>query len=458
MAKLSLAAAFLAVGLNFVVLKLGEMFDSRTPMLLAVGLCLPAAVLGSASWLMQRSFARSWQVVVCVALAWVGLLYAFEIEKNRGIVAASYLALALPIAALIVEHRCWWFCAKVYVLANVAAMLLAMWFEYQTYGSSAAGVLYRFGFLLSSDGSLRLSNPNEVGGQLAFASVLAFLLYLRDGELAKGQPGGGRHATGVGPSRFNLGWTVLLSMGCLLTASRGAFAAWLGGMGLLWFWGTRWQHSQRLRDLVGITGVLLAGTLFVAAVTEFAPWESLQSRFSGGEECLTASGRTIIWRGAFYTWRSNPRYMLIGTGTGVAPEALGRFWRLTDDDGVTPGSVDAHNAFVEWGLSFGLVGMAAGICLMVTMWRTAHRLDRRGRTVGRQAMLLCFCAASMTFVTFYQLLFVAAGALILASLSQPAAATSPRRLGHSTASVSQLRRSRAPQRWPLETSPGLAKT
>ncbi len=410
MGKLCLRLAFTAIGFNFLALKLGEVFNFETPLFYVVALCLPAALYGSISWLMVRSFARSWQVVACVAIAWVGLLYAFHIEKNRGIVAVSYITMVLPIAALIVEHRCWWLCARTYVIANAVAMGVALWFDYVN--STLGHSLYRFGFLLSNDGIVRLANPNIIGSQLALAAVLAFMLYLRDGRHEK------RRKTGHRPKKFSLGWTVLLSLGCIFTSSRGAFSGWFAGMALLMFWETRSQRSSKLKDMVAVFSMGIALAMFVVIAAELTFWQTLQRRLNT-EQLITASNRTVIWEAAFHTWHSNEQYLLIGTGTGVAPEAIGAYMGLTKPDGVTPVGPDAHSAFVEWGLSFGLLGMIFGTCLMVSIIRTAHRLDCRGRTVNRRALLICFCFTSMTFVSFYQLLFVSGGALILASLSEP---------------------------------------
>jgi len=414
MARLVLILAFTSAGFNFVALKLGSIFYTKTPLFINVALCVPAAALGAASWLMVRNFARAWQVVLCVIVAWVGLLYAFEIEKNRGIVAASYLAMALPIGALIVEHRCWWLCAKVFVFSNAAAMSLALWFEYQTYGVNMATSTFRFGYLVGDNGTY-LSNPNVVGGQLAFAALLAFMLHLREGSA-----GADRRNDPAAPKRFSLGWTVFLSLGCFLTASRGAFLAWFAGIGLVWFWGTRSQESGKLKDLVAISVVLLAVLLFVTVSVGFTPWGSLQKRFEAmPASVLNPTNRFMVWKSAIEAWRSDPQYFLIGTGTGVAPDVLGEFNDYVLPDGITVAAADSHNAFVEWGLSFGLIGMILGTCLMVTMWRRAYQLDRSHGNVGRRAVLLCFCMTSMYYVTFYQLLFVVAGAMILAMLSEP---------------------------------------
>lgn len=428
--KTFLVVAFISAGMNFVTLKLGEYLHGESPLLVNVALCLPAAVLGSASWLMIRSFARSWQVVLCVAVAWLGLWYAFEIDKNRGLVAVSFLTLPLPIAALIVEHRCWWLCAKAYVLGNALAMGLALWFEYQN--NSLTRTLYRFGYLLSNDSNLWLSNPNLVGGQLAFAAVLALIIYLREGQQDMGDR----------PRRFGLIWTVLLSLGCILTASRGAFVAWLSGTSLLVFWGTRSQEPGRLRDLVAVSSILSCLVLLLVAISGFSPWRTLCERCDELSGLTTGSGRTMIWKSAFGAWYSNPRYFFIGTGTGVAPEAMGEYLGMTLADGVTPAGGTTHNVFIEWVLSLGLLGIAVGVPFMVTACVRARRSDRRDGTVFRQAMLLCFSMSSMFYVTFYHFSFVAAAALILASLSEPAPAPAAAPGGRDPG-------------WPLEAQPWL---
>ncbi len=238
MGKAVLILAFASAGLNFIALRIGNVFYAESPLFINVALCVPAAALGAAGWFTTRSFARAWPVVVCVLLAWIGLLYAFEIEKNRGIVAASYLAMALPIGALIVQHRCWWLCAKVYVITNAVALAVALWFEYQAFGVHIGRASFRFGWLWSDDG-MRRSNPNVVGGQLAFAALLAFMLYMR--ENASREANGRSDAADA--KRFSLGWTFFLTMGVLLTASRGAFVAWLASLGVVWFWGSRSSGS-----------------------------------------------------------------------------------------------------------------------------------------------------------------------------------------------------------------------
>jgi len=417
MGKLALQLVFIVAGLNFTILKLGTLFHTllgsgESPRAVAMVFCLPAVVLGSMSWWTVRSFARSWCVIACVLIAWAGLLYAEPTQSNRGVVGAAWLTITLPIAALLVKHRCWWLCAKTYVLASACAMGMAIWFEYQMSGTTLLGSLQRFGMWMSDDGGSRLANPNRVGGQLALAAVLALMLYLKDGRPGRGTiPSAGR------PRRFSIGWTVFLSLGCLLTASRAAFVAWLAGMALL-LCAARVHESRKLRDLVAVTSILGATGLFLVFAVDFRPWQSLASRLDNPHQVLTASGRVTLWTAALDVWCSDQRHFLIGAGNGSAPEAIGRHLHLTERDGFTPAGMDAHSSFVEWGLSHGLLGIVAAGCLAAIVFRRAGRQDRRGGTVFRRTILLCFCLISMNYVTYRDLIILAAGPLILAMVSQ----------------------------------------
>jgi len=419
MARPSLRLLFFVTAFSFMLLKLDDFFAPALaaldwnirPRMLALLLCLPAAFLGAANWWRVHTFGRTWPVVLCIVIAWAGLLYGSGRTDHRGLVNATYLTLVLPIAALIVATRCWWLCVKTYVLGNAAALVSIFYFQWQASGPAMFTSMNRFGYLKSSDGLVRVSDPNVMGGQLALAAVLAFMLFLR---------GASPTAQGNGPAdgaaRFSLGWTVFLSLGCILTASRGAFAAWLGGMGLLFF-SARRQDPGKLKDIVALSAVLASLLLFATAATGFTPWQKLQDRFDR-QSVATISGRIPLWKGALDAWRSQPRYFLIGAGAGLAPKTLGRqlgFIRINGE----VACVDCHNSFVEWGLSFGLLGMSVGLCFLVAAWRKARQLDRRDGNANRRAVLLCFCLTAMTFVTLFQLSFIPAAALMLAMLSEP---------------------------------------
>jgi O-antigen ligase len=367
--------------------------------------------LGGIYWWKGRSYASGWPVVLCVALVWISLFYPGNVEKSRGVLIAALLTIPLPLAALIVEKQLFAFCAKVYVWSNAAMVLAALWFESRV-ETSLFEAIGRFGFLVTADGNGYTSNPNQVGGQLAFAAVVAFILYLKASENLP-ESGGSKF-----PDVY-LVLMVLLSVGCMLTASRGAFAAWFPAAGLLFVLGTGNLAMSRLRDLVALSmaGLLIAIGMMVGGQT--TPWGRLQERFGDKRALGSFSDRSEIWAGAVEAWQSNPDFVWRGTGIGMADDVLGNFCPMPEeDDGVL--RKNCHNAAVEWMLSLGLVGMLAGACLAGSMVYQMLRLDSQDRNVGRTAMITCVVIFAMTAVSYRHKCWPATGALVLAMLTEPA--------------------------------------
>ena len=241
MARAVLALAFVVAALGFLQIKIWEAIGWSPFQFFELVLMLPAVILGSVYWFRGRSYASSWPVVLCIALAWLSLFYPGNSERMRGLYIGALLTIPLPLAALIVQNRAWAYCAKVYVWCNATALLLAFWFEARV-ATSFTRAIGRFGFLLSEDGTERTGNPNQVGGQLAFAAVVAFVLYLKNAE-----DSASRERTSKFPDVY-LVLMVLLSVGCMLTASRGAFVAWFPAVMLLGTLGTGKLPMSRMRD------------------------------------------------------------------------------------------------------------------------------------------------------------------------------------------------------------------
>lgn len=412
MARAVLALAFVVAALGFLQMKIWEAIGWSPFQFFELVLMLPAVVMGSVYWFRGRSYASSWPVILCIALAWISLFYPGNSERMRGLYIGALLTIPLPLAALIVQKRAWAYCAKVYVWGNATALLLAFWFEARV-ATSFTRAIGRFGFLVSEDGTERTGNPNQVGGQLAFAAVVAFVLYLKNAEDS---------ATRERTSRFPdvyLVLMVLLSVGCMLTASRGAFVAWFPAVMLLAMLGTGKLPMSRMRDLVALStaGVLLATTLLVAGQT--APWDLLNSRFQNDKSRNTLAGRTDIWAGAAEAWLSNPDFIWRGTGIGMADNVAGQFTPLaqTDEQGVL--RKNCHNAVVEWVLTLGVVGIVAGMCLAGSMAYQALRLDSQEGNVARIALLMCIATFAMTAVSYRHGCWPATSALALAMLTEP---------------------------------------
>lgn len=418
MARLALAMVFVTSAFGFLLPKFWELLGRPPVLFVDLALCLPAVLLGSFYWWKGRCFSSTWPVVLCIGLVWLSLAYPGNVEVTRGTFIAALVTLPLPVAALVVEKRAWAFCAQVYVWANAAAMLAALWFESRV-ETSIVAALGRFGFLAAKDGASRMGNPNQVGGQLALAAVLAFVLYLKERGGQQPQPGSRRMP------EINLALMILLSIGCMLTASRGAFASWLFGVGALFVWGTRALPLWRMKDLLAIsmTGLLFAMLLMTAGGT--TPWGRLQERFGDGRSNGSLSGRTEIWTAAMKAWNSNPDFLWRGTGTGMADDVLGQFTpsAVEDEQGVL--RKNCHNAFVEWALSLGFLGLAAGGCLAASAAYQAIRLDRREANVGRLAILGCVALFAMGAVSYRHECWPATGTLVLAMLSEPRGRRTP---------------------------------
>jgi O-antigen ligase len=398
----------------------------RTPILFFdLTLMLPAVVLGSIYWWKGRSYASRWPVVLCIGLVWISLIYPGNLERLRGFLIAALVTLPLPLAALVVEKRAWTFCAKVYVWANAAMMLIALWFESRV-ENSFLQVLGRFGFLVRADGSGHTGNPNQVGGQLAFAAVVAFILYLKSSE----------ERSETTSSKFPDVYLILmvfLSVGCMLTASRGAFASWLPAMGLLFVLGTGNLPMSRLRDLVALSSAGLLVVIGIMVASETTPWGRLQERLGNRRELGSFSNRTDIWLGAVKAWQSHPDFVWRGTGIGMADDVLGDFSPMPEESEEGVLRKNCHNAAVEWMLSLGLIGLVAASCLAGSMAYQTIRLDARDRNVGRSAMIICVIVFAMTAVSYRHKCWPATAALVLAMLTEPAV----RRREDDPASVSE---------------------
>lgn len=412
MARAALALAFAVAGVGFLQMKIWEALGRGPILFLDLMLMLPAVLLGSIYWWKGHSYASRWPVVLCIGLVWLSLFYPGNMEKMRGIYTGVLLTIPLPLAAIVVEKRAWNFCAKVYVWANAAAVVLALWFESRV-AHGLSRIVGRFGFLLTADGSERTGNPNQVGGQLAFAAVVALIFYLKYAEeSARGE------RTARAPNVYLL-LTGLLSVGCMLTASRGAFAAWLPAVGMLVLLGTGQLPMSRLKDLIAVStmGVLVFVALMVAG--KATPWDGLSERFGNEGSRNTMAGRTQIWASALKAWQSDPDFIWRGTGIGMADDVLGQFTDVAEEDDQGVLRKNCHNTFVEWVLTLGLVGIVAGACLAGSMIYQTIQLDRQDRNVGRAAILLCITVFAMTAVSYRHVCWPATGALALAMLTSP---------------------------------------
>jgi len=374
-------------------------------------LYMPAVVLGIGIWCRSKSFARSAPVVSCVLLSWVGFLYASP-QWSEGVEFIAQVTILLPVAALIVETGAWMTCARTFIYANAAVLALLFWIEYQKHGLSLFLGMHRFGCIYTEDFDQVIANPNSVGGQLAFVAVLSLALFVRAGR-PRPQTTGVRPAKGVG-----VGWPLLYSLFCLLTASRGSFTALLAATATLLVGSVRSQRPSRYRDLGAFSIVAAAVLATLVSSGLFAPWELLSQRWKQTDNVATVGDRAEIWWDAYCAWRVDPVRSVIGTGTGAAPVVLGQFntHTMINDGHVVRGT---HSAYVEWGLSFGLLGLLPGIWLLGAMGRRALAMDQRDGSSTRTAILICVGVLAAVSEVHRWPSSLAVGSLVLAMLSDP---------------------------------------
>jgi hypothetical protein len=435
----------------------GDRFHLEIPELIHFYVYVPTFLLACLTWLTRPRFLRSWPFLFATAIPVVGLCYGESPSLGTNAVVAFYLVSGVALAALIADRNRWRWAARVFVLVNAFLVFFIFWLNYQASNGSLRLTLIKYGYLLLSD-MTKSANPNQVGAQFAFASVVGFVVFLRSGRLILPsqtasvlQPVSlvgdfllSRSGT-IAPQwwrfehlqqdtvephtpnrRFEFGradWgilagTMVCALGCVLTASRGATlglivgasAAILGSLGL--------QPIRRVRDFV-VFAVLafLVGTL-VAATLNVNPLERLSNRIFGGEgeTVVTAGSRLQIWENAFRAWLADPVRFLVGAGTGGADVALGKFdpGAKFDDYGTIRRS--CHNIFIEWALSYGLVGILPGVILALTVWSQAAALDRQEFAMDRRALLLTIATLGMTGVAYRYLSWPMMAGLSLALL------------------------------------------
>lgn len=375
-------------------------------------LFLPAMFMGARIWCRSTSFARSMPVVACVLMVWIGYMYASP-QSIEGLEFIAQVTVVLPVAALIVECGAWMLCARTYVYANVPVLITLFVVEYQRHGLDLFLGVHRFGLVYIEEEGIMVANPNAIGGQFAFVAVLALAVVLRTGASRA------RQLAGRLPKGFSLAWPMIFAFSCLLTGSRGASAALGVGTGTLLMGGMKSQHPSRIRDLLMVM-VLAASLLATLAATNvfamFTPWRTLAERWVSSENVDTVGNRTLIWRTAYDAWKAESFRMVLGTGTGAAPMVLGHYCAdATPRGGQYVKS--SHSVYVEWGLSFGLVGLIPAICLVLAMLWRARRLDRLDGTSTRLAILLCAGLWAAVSCIHRHPSSLATGSLILAMLS-----------------------------------------
>ncbi|MGQ9505218.1 MAG: O-antigen ligase family protein [Thermogutta sp.] len=456
LAQLALIMAATIGGLAITLRRLGDFCGVEFPEMIHFVIYAPAVALGALSWLVRPSPLSHWSVVLVMAIPLLGLFYGESSSFATNAVIAFYLLSGPAIGSLIVEYESWWRVARWTVLVNAFVVFLAFYLTYRNYQGSLYHTFVKFGYLPLEDQTFG-ANPNQMGGQLAFASVLGLVLFFRSGRPSPGgyfplcQKTAGTETLGESrlafgshrdpsllfaeqPTKagiattFSLGkadWFVLLAalvttVGCFMTGSRGAVLSLFVGGFIVLAGSVGLQPLRRLRDLMVLTVLLLTASLLLTSLLGVNPILRLMERFSGEDvtTVATAGNRLLIWENVIKAWTRDPARLLVGTGTGGADIAVGELdpGATWDDSGEF--RRNCHNAFLEWILSYGILGSLVGALFVTYLVLRAVQLDRAERTTLRTGLLAALFAFAVTAVSYRHLCWPVEAALVLAFLCE----------------------------------------
>lgn len=456
LAQLALIAAVFMAGLAITLKRLGEFCGIEFPETTHFIIYAPAVALGTLSWLTRPSPLSHWSIVLITAIPMVGLLYGESPSLLTSAVIVFYILSGPAIASLIVEYKRWTWTARWTVVVNALVVFVVFYLTYRTYHGSLYHTFIKFGYLPLEDQTFG-ANPNQMGGQFAFASVLGLVLFFRSGRsnssehrapsqkmrsnnlerpsalhwshpqnplLFANRPIGEEAETKRQVFRFGKAdWLVLLAtvittVGCLMTGSRGGALSLFVGSSIVMFGSVGLQPLHRLRDLMAASALFLLAAVLLTAVLGINPIPRLIARFMGEEmtTVVTAGNRLSIWENVIRAWTRDPGRFLAGAGTGGADFALGEL-----DPGATwhdSGLLrrNCHNAFLEWLLSYGIIGSAPGLLFVIFLVSRAVQLDRIEQTTLRIGLLTALFAFAMTSVNYRDLCWPIEASLVLAFL------------------------------------------
>lgn len=108
----------------------------------------------------------------------------------------------------------------------------------------------------------------------------------------------------------------------------------------------------------------------------------------------TFSGRTKVWKNILELWKSDPKYFVIGNGVGRTPRSI-----LHDSPLMFGGPNMAHNAFIQFTLDHGVIGLVLLLVFLLSLLLPALRvlLCAPGNGIpGGRAMCMLAVACMVT--------------------------------------------------------------
>lgn len=370
-----------------------------------LALCVPAALIGLVRWRHQdgyRLVGIHW-VVAAAAIGCLSLMWSQESERGRAAVILVGTFIGLPIGRLIAMEGLVSWSGKVFSLGCAVQLLTILLL------TSDAGRLGQ----LALDDAGRISNANEFGGLMVAGIAVAVSFLMVGTNLTRSEPAGF-----IGSYGFVMGLIGFLSLGALLSGSRSALVclALLSGVYML---GSREIVGRIL--LVMMLGVVVVG--LVAADSDVM--QTATERFRDTENVQSLGDRRQIWEAGWDIWQD---HFFQGVGVGSVEKSLALYLvnypgTKRGEDGV--GRKAAHNGYLEWILSVGLLGIIPLLGAMLTLAVNSIRLDRLENGMRRQ-MLTLFCLVFCMTTTIFRLSYwVPLCALLCSLMTQKRLVASP---------------------------------
>lgn len=363
-----------------------------------LGLYIPAVILGMIDWPRQRNLLQQLPVTLCALLVLAGLWWVDPAERNRGLLVAGGTLIALPIGVLVRDDRLRLVFMRTFVVSVLISTSLLVVLTLPLPGR-ARGLT----FMEARDGRGNvITNRNQIGAQTGLATIVAVMLAATPPVATRRR----RRRNGMSWAAFAGG----LAVETLISASRGAILSLVGGIG--------WLSSRHARyRMMAILMLIFAGIVLMMAEL-VAPTLGLfgtsASRFERGD-LSSLGGRASIWSAGWDVMTASDVVFLRGVGSGGVDRALGaRIVALTPGAGAMLFRRSSHNTFVEWGMSYGVIGTLMGIWLLWTVARRAIRLDRHDRTWQTTTLLVWSLLNSMTLVINRTAFWPFLGALMFA--------------------------------------------
>lgn len=345
---------------------------------------LPVVVLAICRWGHNR---QAWNrpLVACCILVALGVTWVDPTERGRGLLIAVGVITVIPVSQLIWETNAHRLCATLFIVSS--AVNLAVTLANSTTGYDSFS---RMGTVVLDDRG-RVTNANQFGGQMAAAAVLAMAFYLVPSHRSKVLS-----CTMTAPRLLAISLIGAFFFGVFASASRGALAALAVASLALISLGAASGVKKTFRSLlvVILTVTLLTGT---------GTMEPVLARFQDSHDVESLGDRLPIWTSAVVAWVSRGKTFVMGVGTGGVDKALVEH-SVSDlrprvgEDLVARKS--SHSSYVEWILSYGVLGLVSGSALVFSLLRHAWNLDRRDGWTGRRALLLFLLANSVTTVVY----------------------------------------------------------